>query len=63
LAKSLKKLVGTTGIEPVTPTMSTQRVDGNYRQNRSRSAGKYRIRSRLDHAILGHCLGVLGGRW
>jgi hypothetical protein len=37
--------------------MSTQRVDGNYRQNRYQDAGKDRIRSRLDHVILGRSLG------
>jgi hypothetical protein len=50
-------VVGTTGIEPVTPTMSTQCVDGNYNGNREKRASNVRLRSRLGHGNLGHFLG------
>ena len=61
-------LQGATGIEPVTPTMSTQCVDGNYSEIRIQSAGKDRIRSRSDHGNLGRFLGPLivqgdDGQW
>jgi hypothetical protein len=51
------KLVGTTGIEPVTPTMSTHCIDGKYSKNLRDRALNVRIRSRLDHGNLGHFLG------
>jgi hypothetical protein len=50
-------MVGATGIEPVTPTMSTQRVDGNCGDNRAGSAENFPIRSRSDHGNLGRFLG------
>jgi hypothetical protein len=50
-------VVGTTGIEPVTPTMSTQRVDGIYSEIPVCYASKVPIRSRLDHGYLGRFLG------
>ena len=50
-------MVGTTGIEPVTPTMSTQRADGKYREIRIHWRSKSRERSRSDHGNLGHFLG------
>jgi hypothetical protein len=52
-------MVGTTGIEPVTPTMSTQCVGGNYSEIRIQSVGKDRIRSRSDHGNLGRFLGAI----
>jgi hypothetical protein len=51
-------MVGTTGIEPVTPTMSKQCVDGNYSKipgNRTQNA---HFRSRLSHGNDGHFLGL-----
>ena len=50
-------MVGTTGIEPVTPTMSTQCVDGNYDEICENRASNVRFRSRLGHGNLGHFLG------
>jgi hypothetical protein len=50
-------VVGTTGIEPVTPTMSTQCVDGNYNEISENRASNVRFRSRLGHGNLGHFLG------
>jgi hypothetical protein len=55
--KSLKEVVGTTGIEPVTPTMSTQGVDGKYIENRGRINGIVALCSRSDHVNLGRFLG------
>ena len=50
-------VVGTTGIEPVTPTMSTQCVDGKYSKISDNYARNIRFCSRLDHGFLGHILG------
>jgi hypothetical protein len=50
-------VVGTTGIEPVTPTMSTQCVDGNCSEIPFGCASKVLIRSRSDHGYLGRFLG------
>jgi len=50
-------MVGATGIEPVTPTMSTNGVDGNYSENRVLSAEKFAVRSRSDHPYLGRFMG------
>jgi hypothetical protein len=50
-------MVGTTGIEPVTPTMSTQGVDEKCSEISGRSALNVLIRSRLDHGYLGRFLG------
>jgi hypothetical protein len=50
-------MVGTTGIEPVTPTMSTQCVDGNYGRIPRKRASYVRFRSRLSHGNHGHFLG------
>jgi hypothetical protein len=50
-------MVGTTGIEPVTPTMSTRCVDGNYKEISRDRPANVRKRSRLDHGNLGHSLG------
>ena len=50
-------VVGTTGIEPVTPTMSTQCVDGNYSRIFKQRALNVRNCSRSDHGYLGHFLG------
>ena len=50
-------MVGTTGIEPVTPTMSTECVDGNYSEIPENSASNVRVCSRLSHGYHGHFLG------
>jgi hypothetical protein len=50
--------VGTTGIEPVTPTMSTQCVDRNYSKIPEKCASNVRFCSRLDHGNLGRFLGL-----
>jgi hypothetical protein len=50
--------VGTTGIEPVTPTMSTQRPDGKYREITALRRVILPKRSRSDHGNLGHFLGA-----
>jgi hypothetical protein len=52
-------MVGTTGIEPVTPTMSTQRVDGNYSEIPGTYPPNVRVCSRSDHGNLGHFLGTV----
>jgi hypothetical protein len=49
--------VGTTGIEPVTPTMSTQCVDGYYNKISRERAPNVRKCSRSDQGNLGHFLG------
>jgi hypothetical protein len=51
-------MVGTTGIEPVTPTMSTQRADGNYSEIPANYPSDVRKRSRLDHGNFGRFLGA-----
>jgi hypothetical protein len=56
--RSKRRLVGATGIEPVTPTMSTQSVDRNSCKIRPRNPSSFRLRSRLDHGNLGHFLGA-----
>ena len=50
-------MVGTTGIEPVTPTMSTQCVDGNCNDLSKNRALNVSLRSRLGHGNHGHSLG------
>jgi hypothetical protein len=52
--------VGTTGIEPVTPTMSTQRADGNCSEISANCPSDVRERSRSDHGNLGRFLGATG---
>ena len=52
-------VVGTTGIEPVTPTMSTQCVGGNYSRIPNNRRPNVRNCSRSDHGNLGHFLGAL----
>jgi hypothetical protein len=52
--------VGTTGIEPVTPTMSTQRADGNCSEISANCPSDVRGRSRSDHGNLGRFLGATG---
>ena len=42
--RSKRTLVGATGIEPVTPTMSTQGVDGNYNKNLALRTSNVRLR-------------------
>jgi hypothetical protein len=51
-------MVGTTGIEPVTPTMSTQCVDGNYSVIPKKRTSNVRKCSRSDHGNPGHFLGL-----
>jgi hypothetical protein len=53
-------VVGTTGIEPVTPTMSTQRADGNCSEISANCPSDVRERSRSDHGNLGRFLGATG---
>jgi hypothetical protein len=50
-------VVGTTGIEPVTPTMSTKRVDGNYTVFPARRPSNAHRCSRSDQGNLGRFLG------
>jgi hypothetical protein len=52
-AKTADWVVGTTGIEPVTPTMSTQRIDGNYSENPVHHTQKRHKGSRSDQGNLG----------
>ena len=52
--------MGTTGIEPVTPTMSTQRADGNCSEISANCPSDVRERSRSDHGNLGPFLGATG---
>ena len=54
-------VVGTTGIEPVTPTMSTQCVDGYYNKIPGNRTPNAHFRSRLSHGNDGHFLGLEGG--
>jgi hypothetical protein len=51
-------MVGTTGIEPVTPTMSTQCVGGNYSEIRDSGCPYVPKRSRSNHGNFGHFLGL-----
>ena len=52
-------MVGATGIEPVTPTMSTQRADRNYSKIPASYPPSVRKRSRSDHGNLGRFLGAV----
>ena len=51
-------MVGTTGIEPVTPTMSTQCADRKYSEIPDGCTRTVRVCSCSDHGNLGHFLGA-----
>ncbi len=53
-------MVGATGIEPVTPTMSTKCVDGKYSRIPKSRTSNVPLRSRSDHGNLGRFLGLPG---